>query len=229
MIEVRQLYKKYDKNSDYVLENINFIVNRGEFVFVVGESGAGKTTLLKLLIREIAPTRGTLNIFGQNLATMPRRRVPYLRRNIGMVFQDFRLLDERSAFDNVAFSLRVTGASGREIRRRVPQVLDMVGLSGKAGSRVCDLSGGEQQRVGLARAIVNRPALILADEPTGNLDPNTSLEIMNMVRTINLRGTTILVVTHDRAIVDAFQKRVIYLEKGHLAADEQKGVYARVL
>jgi cell division transport system ATP-binding protein len=229
MIEAKELFQRYDKNSEFILNDINFCINRGEFVFVVGQSGAGKSTLLKLLIREIVPSKGIISILGQNLASMPRKRVPLLRRNIGMVFQDFRLLEERTAFDNIAFALRVTGASSREIKRRVPHVLEMVGLAEKIKARACDLSGGEQQRIGLARAIANRPALIIADEPTGNLDPATSLEIMNLLRSINLRGTTVLVATHDRDIVDRFQKRVIYLEKGRIAGDEQKGVYARAL
>lgn len=227
MVEVVSISKKYSAGAEYVLNDINFIVNRGEFVFVVGASGAGKSTLMKLMIREITPTSGTIRVFGQDLARMPRRRVPYLRRNIGMVFQDFRLLEERTAFDNIAFAMLVTGISRKEIYRRVPYVLEMVGLSDKAGARACDLSGGEQQRVGLARAIANRPALIIADEPTGNLDPATSLEIMSLLRTINLRGTTVMVATHDREIVDRFQKRVIYLENGRLAGDRFKGVYAR--
>lgn len=229
MIEAVQLAKRYHKNRPYVLEDINFRVERGEFVFVVGQSGAGKSTLLKLLIREILPTRGTLKIFGQDLSQMPERRVPYLRRNIGMVFQDFRLLDERTAFDNVAFAMQVIGATMPEIARRVPAVLEMVGLGDKIDARVCDLSGGEQQRIGLARAIANRPSLIVADEPTGNLDPDTSLEIINLLRSINIRGTTVLVATHDREIVDRMQKRVIYLEHGHIAGDQKKGVYVRAL
>lgn len=229
MIEAEALYQRYDKNSQYILNDINFTINRGEFVFVVGQSGAGKSTLLKLLIREIVPSQGKMSILGQDLTSIPQSRVPFLRRNIGMVFQDFRLLEERSAFDNIAFALRVTGATSREIKRRVPHVLEMVGLRDKVKARACDLSGGEQQRIGLARAIANRPALIIADEPTGNLDPTTSLEIMNLLRNINLRGTTVLIATHDREIVDRFQKRVIYLEKGRIAGDEQKGVYARAL
>lgn len=229
MVEVEQLSMRYDKHGAYVLNNLNFAIRRGEFVFFVGSSGAGKSTLLKLMIREIVPTSGMIKVFGQDLTRIPRRRVPYLRRNIGMVFQDFRLLEERTVFDNVAFAMRVIGSPEREIRRRVPHVLDMVGLPDKAGARVCDLSGGEQQRVGLARAIANRPAMIIADEPTGNLDPATSLEIMNLLRHVHLRGTTVLVATHDREIVDRFQKRVIYLEKGSIAGDRQKGVYTRAI
>lgn len=229
MVEAKALYHRYEKNSNHVLNNLNFTVDRGEFVFIIGASGAGKSTLFKMIIREIVPTAGTLKIFGHDLARMPRHRIPYLRRNIGMVFQDFRLLDERTAFENIAFAMRVTGASNREIRRRVPYVLDLVGLTEKTGARVCDLSGGEQQRIGLARAIINRPAMIIADEPTGNLDPENSFEIMNILRTINIRGTTVLVATHNREIVDRLKKRVILLDKGRLATDEAEGVYAGAL
>lgn len=229
MVEAREIYHRYDKNSGNVLNNINFTIDRGEFVFFVGPSGAGKSTLFKMIIREIVPTRGVLKVFGQDLARMPRHRVPYLRRNIGMVFQDFRLLEERTAFENIAFAMQVTGASNREIRRRVPYVLDMVGLPDKANARICDLSGGEQQRIGLARAIINRPAMIIADEPTGNLDPDNSYEIMNILRAINIRGTTVLVATHDREIVDRLKKRVIHLERGRVTVDEEKGVYAGAL
>lgn len=224
VIEARNLCQKYNQGP-FIIQELSFTVKRGEFVFCVGPSGAGKSTLLKLIIRELVPSAGEMTVFGQDLAKMPRRRVPYLRRNIGMVFQDFRLLEDRTVYDNVAFAMRVIGTANREVRRRVPQVLEMVGLSEKARSRACDLSGGEQQRVGLARAVVNRPALIIADEPTGNLDPGTSMEIMNQLRTINIRGTTVLVATHDREIVDALQKRVIYLEQGRLVGDEQRGAY----
>ena len=229
MVETAGLYQRYDNNSDYVLKNINLTINRGEFVFIVGASGAGKSTLLKLMIREIAPTSGTIKVFGQDLKRIPARRIPYLRRNIGIVFQDFRLLEERTAYDNIAFALRVTGTPGGKFAGGVPRVLEMVGLKDKERCRVCDLSGGEQQRVGIARAIVNRPAMIIADEPTGNLDPDTSLEVMNILRDINIQGTTIVVATHDQEIVDRFQKRVIYLEKGRLVSDEKKGAYIRAL
>ncbi len=219
MVEAKGLYYRYSKNGDYVLHDLNFSIERGEFVFVIGASGAGKSTLFKLLIREIVPIKGTLKVFGHDLARMPRYRVPYLRRNIGMVFQDFRLLEDRTAFENIAFAMQVTGASRREIKRRVPYVLEMVGLLDKAHSRVCDLSGGEQQRVGLARAIINRPAMIIADEPTGNLDPDNSYEIMNILRSFNMRGTTVLVATHDQEMVNYLKKRVIRLEKGRVVAD----------
>ncbi|MDZ4131730.1 MAG: cell division ATP-binding protein FtsE [Dethiobacteria bacterium] len=228
MVEAKNMFMKYEKGGRYALEDVSFNIERGEFVFFVGSSGAGKSTLLKLIIREIKPTDGVLRVFGRDVGRLPRHRLPYLRRNIGMVFQDFRLMEERSAFDNVAFAMVVTGASNREIRKRVPHVLGLVGLQDKAKSRVCDLSGGEQQRVGLARAIANRPAMIVADEPTGNLDPGTTLDIMNLLRSINLRGTTVLVATHNRDVVDRFKKRVLYFDGGKLVGDEQKGIYSHV-
>ena len=228
MVEAKNLSMRYEKGGRYALEDLNFHIDRGEFVFFVGSSGAGKSTILKLIIRELKPTNGVLKIFGRDVGRLPRHRLPYLRRNIGMVFQDFRLMEERTAFDNVAFAMIVTGSSRRDIRKRVPHVLGLVGLHDKASARVCDLSGGEQQRVGLARAIANRPAMIIADEPTGNLDPGTTLDIMNLLRNINLRGTTVLVATHNREVVDRFKKRVLYLEDGKLVGDEQKGIYAHV-
>ncbi len=228
MVEAKNMFMKYEKGGRYALEDVSFNIERGEFVFFVGSSGAGKSTLLKLIIREIKPTDGVLRVFGRDVGRLPRHRLPYLRRNIGMVFQDFRLMEERSAYDNVAFAMVVTGASNREIRKRVPHVLGLVGLQDKAKARVCDLSGGEQQRVGLARAIANRPAMIVADEPTGNLDPGTTLDIMNLLRSINLRGTTVLVATHNRDIVDRFKKRVLYFDGGKLVGDEQKGIYSHV-
>lgn len=228
MVEAKNMCMKYEKGGRYALEGLNFFIDRGEFAFFVGSSGAGKSTLLKLIIREIKPTEGTLKIFGRDVARLPRHRLPYLRRNIGMVFQDFRLMEERSAYDNVAFAMVVTGASRKDIRKRVPHVLGLVGLQDKAKTRVCDLSGGEQQRVGLARAIANRPAMIIADEPTGNLDPGTTLDIMNLLRSINLRGATVIIATHNREIVDRFKKRVLYLDGGKLVGDEQKGIYTHV-
>ncbi len=228
MVEAKNLFMKYGKGRQLALDNVNFFIDRGEFVFFVGSSGAGKSTLLKLIIRELKPTDGVLKVFNRDVGRLPRHRLPYLRRNIGMVFQDFRLMEERSVYDNVAFAMTVIGSSRREIKRRVPHVLNLVGLQDKAKAKITDLSGGEQQRVGLARAIANRPAMIIADEPTGNLDPGTALDIMNLLRSINLRGTTVLVATHNRDIVDRFKKRVIYLENGRLVADEQKGIYTHV-
>lgn len=228
MVEAKNMCMRFSKCGDNALEEISFFIDRGEFVFFVGSSGAGKSTLLKLVIRELRPTEGELKVFGRDVGRLPRHRLPYLRRNIGMVFQDFRLIEERTAYDNVAFAMMVTGATRSEIRKRVPHVLGLVGLQEKAGARICDLSGGEQQRAGLARAIANRPAMIIADEPTGNLDPGTTLDIMNLLRSINLRGTTVLVATHNRDIVDRFKKRVLYLENGRLVGDEQKGIYTHV-
>ncbi len=228
MVEAKNLCMKYGKGKQLALDNVNFFIDRGEFVFFVGSSGAGKSTLLKLIIRELKPTEGVLKVFNRDVGRLPRHRLPYLRRNVGMVFQDFRLMEERTVYDNVAFAMIVTGSSRREVKRRVPHVLNLVGLQDKGKAKITDLSGGEQQRVGLARAIANRPAMIIADEPTGNLDPGTALDIMNLLRSINLRGTTVLVATHNREIVDRFKKRVLYLENGKLVGDEQKGIYTNV-
>ncbi len=228
MIEAKNVCMKYSKNGQYALSDISFFIDRGEFAFFVGSSGAGKSTILKLIIRELTPSTGCLKVFNRDVGRLPRRKLPYLRRNIGMVFQDFRLIEGRTVYENVAFAMMVIGSPQREIRKRVPQVLTLVGLEDKAKTKVCDLSGGEQQRVGLARALANRPALIVADEPTGNLDPGTTLDIMNLLRSINLRGTTVLVATHNREIVNLFKKRVIYLDGGRMVGDEQKGFYTHV-
>ncbi|MFO7951279.1 MAG: cell division ATP-binding protein FtsE [Bacillota bacterium] len=228
MVDAKNLSMKYDKGKSLALENVTFTIDRGEFAFFVGSSGAGKSTLMKMIIREEKPQSGTLRVFGRDVARLPGHRLPFLRRNIGMVFQDFRLMEERTVYENVAFAMTVVGSSRREIRRRVPHVLGLVGLKDKGKAKITDLSGGEQQRVGLARAIANRPAMIIADEPTGNLDPGTALDIMNLLRSINLRGTTVLVGTHNRDIVDHFKKRVLYLKGGRLVGDEQKGIYSHV-
>ncbi|NLZ28547.1 MAG: cell division ATP-binding protein FtsE [Firmicutes bacterium] len=225
MIEAYNLTKKY--NGKTALSQVNLTINRGEFVFIVGPSGAGKSTLLKLIIREIRPTSGILKVFGRNISRLRRSQVSMLRRNVGMVFQDFRLLEGKTVFENVAFAMRVTGVPGREINKRVPLALDLVGLEHKKKSLVTDLSGGEQQRVGLARAIVNKPSMILADEPTGNLDPDNSAELMNLLRSINSYGTTIIVATHDRDAVDRLQKRVVYLDRNIVIGDEARGAYLR--
>ncbi|RJX29439.1 MAG: cell division ATP-binding protein FtsE [Dethiobacter sp.] len=225
MIEICHLYKQYVHNEFYALKDINLIIDRGEFIFIVGPSGAGKSTLLKLLLRETLPTRGSIKIFGRDLTQLKNREIPFLRRNIGMVFQDFRLLSDRNVFENVAFSLRIIGTSSREIRKRVPLVLELVGLKDKAFKNPNELSGGEQQRVCVARAIVNRPSVLLADEPTGNLDPATSMEIMTLIQDINIRGTTVIVATHDKDAVDHFQKRVVVLENNQLVSDQERGVY----
>lgn len=224
MIEVYHLYKHYSHDS-VALRDINMIIDRGEFVFIVGASGAGKSTLLRLFLREILPTKGIIKIFGRDITRLKNREVPYLRRNLGMVFQDFRLLNDRNVFENVAFALRVLGAPAREIKKRVPLVLEMVGLKDKAFKKPDELSGGEQQRVCVARALVNRPAVLMADEPTGNLDPITALGIMNLFHEINIRGTTVIVATHAKELVDRFQKRVVVLEKGRVISDRERGDY----
>ena len=224
MIEIYHLYQQYSDDVT-ALRDINLVIDRGEFVFIVGASGAGKSTLLKLFLREIKPTRGSIKIFGRDLARLKNKEIPYLRRNIGMVFQDFRLLQDRNVFENVAFSMHVTGATAREIRKRVPLTLELVGLKEKAFKRPDELSGGEQQRICLARAIINRPAMVIADEPTGNLDPLTSLEIINLLQEINIRGTTVIVATHDRELVDKLQKRVVVLDQGRIVSDQERGVY----
>ncbi|WP_307399161.1 cell division ATP-binding protein FtsE [Desulfofundulus luciae] len=212
-------------NGVKALDNVNLHIKKGEFLFLIGPSGAGKSTLTKLIFREELPTRGQVLFNGRNVARLRSREVPYLRRKIGMVFQDFRLLPQKTVFENVAFALEVTGASSREIKRRVPEALKLVGLEGKAGVLPAQLSGGEQQRVGIARAIVNNPVLLIADEPTGNLDPETSWGLMELFQKINNNGTTILMVTHARDIVDAMKKRVVALESGRIVRDEEGGGY----
>jgi len=224
MIEMHHIYKNYGSDV-VVLKDLNLVIDRGEFIFIVGSSGAGKSTLLKLLLREVLPTRGSIKIFGRDIMRIKRRQIPFFRRNIGMVFQDFRLLSDRNVFENVAFALRVTGVPAKEIRKRVPLSLELVGLKDKASKRPDELSGGEQQRVCVARAIVNRPAVIIADEPTGNLDPNTSMGIMNLFQEINVRGTTVIIATHAKELVNHFQKRVVVLEGGRLISDQERGVY----
>lgn len=227
MIEAYNLGKKY--NGKTALSQVTLNINRGEFVFVTGPSGSGKSTFLKLIIREIFPTSGVLKVFGGNVSRLRRSQVSLLRRNVGMVFQDFRLLEDKTVYDNIAFALRVTGTKGRDIKKRVKLALNLVGLEHKHASNATDLSGGEQQRVGLARAIVNKPSIIIADEPTGNLDPENSEGIMNLLNNINNTGTTVIVATHDRDAVDRLQKRVVYLEKCQMVGDEARGAYMRAL
>ncbi|HIS62220.1 MAG TPA: cell division ATP-binding protein FtsE [Candidatus Scybalomonas excrementigallinarum] len=207
------------------LEDINIKIEKGEFVFIVGRSGSGKTTLIKLLLRELLPTKGTIMVDNKDLTKLKRREVPKMRRKIGVVFQNFRLLKDLTVYENVAFAQRVIEAPAHQIRRQVPSMLTMVGLADKYRAYPRQLSGGEQQRVAIARALVNEPPILIADEPTGNLDPENSVEIMKMLDEINKRGTTVVVVTHNQEIVNMMQKRVITLKKGKIISDEEKGGY----
>ncbi|MDD4188498.1 MAG: cell division ATP-binding protein FtsE [Eubacteriales bacterium] len=224
MVVFDQVSKRYP-NGVLALSDASFNITKGEFVFFVGLTGSGKTTIIKLMIKEEDPTDGEIFVNGIELKGMDPYDIPYLRRNIGIVFQDFRLLPHKTAFENVAYAMQITEATPKEIRRQVPSVLSLVGLAKKANAYPDQLSGGEQQRVVLARAIVNNPSLLIADEPTGNLDPDTSLEIMNLLCEINSRGTTVIVVTHEKTIVDTLKKRVIALSNGEIYRDEQKGLY----
>ena len=207
------------------LNGVSFVIDKGEFVFVVGASGSGKSTLIKLLLKEIEPTSGRIFVGGRDLTRLKHGKVPLLRRNVGCVFQDFKLLPSRTAAENVAYALKVQGEGRASIRRKVPEVMNMVGLAHKMDSLPDELSGGEQQRVSIARAVVNHPPLLVCDEPTGNLDPDTSVGIMQLLYRINRAGTTILMVTHDREMVDKIRKSVIALEEGRLARDERSGGY----
>jgi cell division transport system ATP-binding protein len=207
------------------LSDVNVDIEQGEFVFLVGHSGSGKSTFIKLLLREILPTAGAITVAGQDLTHMKSWKIPYLRRNIGCVFQDFKLLPNKTTYENVAFALEVIGRSKHVVRTQVPEVLRLVGLEDKIESYPDELSGGEQQRVSIARAFVNRPPLLLADEPTGNLDPATSRGIMSLLSRINKTGTTVLVATHDREMVDSMRRRVIALENGRIVRDQDRGVY----
>lgn len=222
IIEFRGVSKTYPSGT-HALEDVNIRINQGEFVFVVGSSGAGKSTFMKLIMREEKANTGKITVNGFNLTAMKRKNVPLLRRTMGIVFQDFRLIPTMNVFDNVAFAMYVVGASGRDIRREVSKALSKVGLGHKARSMPAQLSGGEQQRVGLARALVNSPDLIIADEPTGNVDPNMSYEIVSMLTEINKHGTTVLMVTHDHNLVRDFNHRVIMLDGGKIVADNAGG------
>ena len=207
------------------LDGVSFTIDKGEFVFVVGASGSGKSTVIRLLLKEIEPTEGRIIVGGRDLGRLKRSKVPLLRRNLGCVFQDFKLLPNRTAAENIGYALRVQGESNAQIRKKVPEVMNLVGLAHKMNSRPEELSGGEQQRVSIARAFVNHPPLLICDEPTGNLDPDTSVGIMQLLYRINRTGTTILMVTHDREMVDKMRKRVIALEAGRLVRDERRGGY----
>ena len=225
MISIDQVSKQYKGAPRAALDGISLEIDKGEFVFLVGASGSGKSSLMRMILREDLPTSGSIHVLGENLIGIPNRRVPKFRRNLGVVFQDFRLLPNKTAAQNVAFSLEVIGKSAGFISEAVPDVLRLVGLEDKADSLPNELSGGEQQRVALARAIVNKPAILLADEPTGNLDPNTSEGIMALLDRINLGGTTILMATHDKGIVDRGRKRVIELSQGKIIRDERGSGY----
>ena len=213
------------ENNVKALSNVNIEINTGEFVFLVGPSGAGKSTFIKMLLKEVEPTTGTIEVGNVKVDKLTRKQIPYYRRKIGMVFQDFRLIPNLNVYENVAFAMKVVEATPKEIRRRVPTVLSLVGLSHKYKMFPNELSGGEQQRVSLARAIVNNPTVLIADEPTGNLDPETSKEIMELLEDINKAGTTILMATHAKEIVDSMQKRVIAIENGEIVRDEKRGMY----
>ena len=224
IIVLDQVSKSYATGAP-ALNGVSLTIKQGEFVFVVGDSGSGKSTLIKLLLRELTPTSGDIYVNGQNLNELKRRNVPKYRRNLGVVFQDFRLLKDRNVYENVAFAQRIIQVPNREIRKNVPSILSVVGLGGKYKAKPRHLSGGEQQRVALARALINRPPILLCDEPTGNLDPKNSWEIMKLLEQINKKGTTVLVVTHNREIVNEMQKRVITMKKGIIISDEEKGGY----
>lgn len=225
MIRFENVSKQYKNSNRPALTDINLDVEQGEFVFLVGSSGSGKSSLLRLLLKEEVPTSGTVSIDGLNIGKLSNRKVPALRRTLGIVFQDFRLLPSKSVFDNVAFGMEVIGKGRKEILERVPEVIELVGLEGKEDRLPSELSGGEQQRVALARAFINQPKILLADEPTGNLDPSTSVGIMKLLDRINRTGTTILMATHDVAIVDQMRKRIVQLEQGNIIRDQQRGMY----
>ena len=224
IITLTNVCKAYSTGAP-ALKDVNLHINRGEFVFIVGDSGSGKSTLIKLLLRELTITSGFINVMGYDLTKIRHRKIPKFRRNLGVVFQDFRLLKDRNVYDNVAFAQRIIQKSNKEIKKNVPSILAVVGLACKYKEKPKQLSGGEQQRVALARALVNKPTVLLADEPTGNLDPKNSWEIMKLLEQINESGTTVIVVTHNREIVNAMQKRVVTLKKGVIVSDEEKGGY----
>ena len=224
MIRFIDVHKEYD-NGTKALKGVNVRIDDGEFVFLVGPSGSGKSTLIKLITAEIAPTEGRVMVNGFNLTSITPRQVPQMRRTLGVIFQDFRLIEKKTVYENLSFAMRAIGASNRELRRRIPYVLQLVGLDQKGERFPGQLSGGEQQRVAIARALVNNPSMIIADEPTGNLDPQRSLEIMMLLERINELGTTVLVVTHEKNLVNRFAKRVVAIENGRIISDETGGYY----
>ena len=224
MIRLIDVYKEYD-NGTKALKGVNIRIDDGEFVFLVGPSGSGKSTVIKLITAEIAPTEGRVMVNGFNLTNISPRQVPKMRRTLGVIFQNFRLIEKKTVYENLSFAMRAIGASNRELRRRIPYVLQLVGLDQKGDRYPGQLSGGEQQRVAIARALVNNPSMIIADEPTGNLDPQRSLEIMMLLERINELGTTVLVVTHEKSLVNRFTKRVVAIENGRIISDETGGYY----
>ena len=226
MVEMKNVKVVYQSSDTVALENVTMSIKEGEFVFLVGPSGSGKTTVMKLITGEIRPDAGELEVNGFNMRTIRRRKLPKMRRTIGAIFQDYRLIENMNVYDNVAFAMRVVGAPNRQIRKRVPEVLELVGLEGREKRMPNELSGGEQQRVAIARALVNNPRMVVADEPTGNLDPVRSLELMLLFEKINEMGTTVLVVTHEKELVNAFAKRVIKIEDGHVASDGMDGYFS---
>jgi len=225
LIKLENVTKVYEDNGAVALKDVSLNIDKGEFVFIVGSSGSGKSTFIKMLLKEVDPTSGSIIIDGMDITTLKRKEIPYLRRKVGVVFQDFRLLPSKTVYENVAFAMQIVEASPKNIRRTVPQVLALVGLSKKAKAYPNQLSGGEQQRVALARAIINKPPILLADEPTGNLDPETAWEIMELLQDINMRGTTVVMATHAKDIVDRMQKRVVTMQKGVVARDVREGGY----
>ena len=227
MIEFKNVSKKYSTGTEAV-HNANFKINKGDFAFLVGTSGSGKSTLIKLILKEEEPTSGSIVINGKDTTFLKKAKVPYLRRSMGVVFQDFRLLPDKTVYENVAFAMYIVRATPRHIRRQVPMILSLVGLSDKAKMYPNELSGGEQQRVALARALVNNPSMLIADEPTGNLDPDTAWDIMNLLNEINARGTTVVMATHARDIVDTMKKRVIQIDNGEIVRDSRGGYNSEI-
>lgn len=225
MVQMNDVKMVYENTDAVALDGIDFTINEGEFVFLVGPSGSGKTTIIKLITGELAATSGEISVNGFDLGSIKRRKLPKLRRTLGVIFQDFRLIDKMTVYENVAFAMRIVGASNKEIKKRVPQMLELVGLADREKRFPAELSGGEQQRVAIARALVNNPSVIIADEPTGNLDPARSLEIMMLLEQINALGTTVLVVTHERELVNRFTKRVVAINEGRIISDGMDGYY----
>ena len=224
MIIARNVGKRYEEGNE-VLKNVNFIIDKGEFVFLVGASGAGKSTLIKMFLRETVPSEGEFIMNDVNIANLKHKDIPFFRRGLGVVFQDFRLLEDRTVYENIEFAMIIVGASKRLRRKKIPIILNQVGLTARAKAYPSQLSGGEKQRVAIARAIINNPSILVADEPTGNLDPETAHEIMQLLDEINQKGTTVVVATHAKDIVDDMQKRVIAIENGTIVRDEEKGAY----